>query len=248
MKKYVLHLFVGMCFLKAAMPPEGEAHTHSVADTNSRMDISQLNDPAIDAATLRKFWCMSDHDPSLRVLVGNAVRRKITEPNAAPAILQLARDMGKFYEEYPGLREQVAAILRSRLMEPCIDLVILQVALSTGGFDPELYKQAASIIRRNIRRSDTPLSILKLAFATRTYNEQGSEDEVSIKIHEEILAIIDSKITGATTNPCVLELAWYTRDRALREKIETIVHSLFAGGAPVTDTVILHLARQMNIT
>lgn len=238
MKKCALYLFVTICFLRAAHLPEEKQHPHLVTEAPISSVISRLNDPAIDAATLRRFWSMSDLTPCLRAPVGEAVRRKIAEPNVDPAILQLARDMGKFYADYPGLREEVATILRSRLKEPHINLAILQVALSTQGFDPELYNQAANIVRRNITGPNTHLGILKLALDISTF------DPV---LRKDVVAIIGSKLAEANTDPDALELAWYSRDSKLCEKVETIVRSLFMGGKQATDPVILHLGRQMGI-
>jgi hypothetical protein len=199
---------------------------------------------------------MCAYNSDFRTPFENALRRKIAEPNTDPKILQFARDIGKYYGDYPGLREQVAAILRSKLREPGISLDFFQVALSTREFDPALYFEAANFIRSNMRGFDTSLDILQLALEVITYDTQvhengvvtSKEDEITIRLRAEIITIIDSKFTGATTSPRVLALAWDTRNRKLREKVETIVSSLFAGNAQVTDPMLLRLTWCMRIS
>lgn len=238
MKKCALYLCVTVCFLKAADLPKEEQRLHSVTEAHIGSIISRLNDPAIDATTLRKFWSMSDLTPSLRTPVGDAVRRKIAEPNADPAILQLARDIGKFYEDYPGLREEVATIIRSRLRAPQINLAILQVALSTAAFDPELYKQAATIVKNNIKGFDTQLGVLQLALDISIFDPE---------LRQHIMIIIDGKIAGTTTDPFVLVLAWDTRNHALRQKVVPIVSNILSKNTLDIHPAILQLAWCMRL-
>lgn len=241
MKKYALHLFLATCFLRAAEPEEQSTEEHHPHPTPL---ISQLNNPNIDATTLKILWGMGDRNPSLRDPVVTIIKRRIVEPNADPAILQLARDIGKYYGDYPGLREQVAAIVRNRLAEPRINLAILQVALSTVGFDPELYVQAVNIIKYNITGPSTHLGVLKLALDISLFDPA---------LRKDVVTIIDDKIAEAGADPCVLELAWYSRHPKLVEQTKSIVmrklaeSGVDANGSPTHHPIILHLAHIMGI-
>ena len=265
MKKYVMYLFITTCFLRAAQSEELLTEPHP---TPLARAISQLNDPNIDPITLRELWSMCDFYLSLRAPVATVVERRISEPNADPTILQLAKDIGEYYVKYPGLRE-----IERRIVEPNVNPAILQSARDIGKYYanyPGLREQVATIVRRKLTEPRIDPAILQLGLSmAEIYPDLGQQTkdiilgqfvgentppailqlllQISPELREQVMTIIDGKITGTDTDPFMLTLALDTRNRGLCEKVATIVRDIFAENKPVIHPIILWLGWHMRI-